>query len=382
MKARRRAKGEGSIIELHDGKRAGTWAYVADLGRDPKTGKRRRRFVYARSKAELQRRVFDLRAKSGGTIRPRAPGTVGEWVKRWLEQDVEPNRSANTYALYETMWRVHVEPVIGARKLDKLDADDVTRLYARLREQGASSTIIHRAGVVMHRAIAVATRRGIFHRANPFALVDRPTPRPKEQHVLTAAEARRILAAARGDRLEALFVLLLTAGLRLGEALGLQWDDVDLERGRASVRRTLVEIGGKMELGPPKTHGSKRAVELGGLAIAALKRRRVTAKREGHGSGLIFSTLTGTPLRRSNVRRRHFDPILTAAKVKGVTLHGLRHAMTSFGISEGISPKVLAERLGHSTTKLTQDRYAHVLPGIQKQAAATIDALLAPKSKG
>jgi integrase len=82
------------------------------------------------------------------------------------------------------------------------------------------------------------------------------------------------------------------------------------------------------------------------------------------------------------VRRRHFDPILTAAKVKGVTLHGLRHAMTSFGISEGISPKVLAERLGHSTTKLTQDRYAHVLPGIQKQAAATIDALLAPKSKG
>jgi integrase len=379
MKAQRRAKGEGSIIQR---KEDGLWVYVADVGRDPKTGKRRRRRVYARSKADLQRKVFDLRAKSGGTIRPRAPGTVGEWVKRWLEQDVEPNRSANTYALYETMWRVHVEPVIGARKLDKLDADDVTRLYARLREQGASSTIIHRAGVVMHRAIAVATRRGIFHRANPFALVDRPTPRPKEQHVLTAAEARRILAAARGDRLEALFVLLLTAGLRLGEALGLQWDDVDLERGRASVRRTLVEIGGKMELGPPKTHGSKRAVELGGLAIAALKRRRVTAKREGHGSGLIFSTLTGTPLRRSNVRRRHFDPILTAAKVKGVTLHGLRHAMTSFGISEGISPKVLAERLGHSTTKLTQDRYAHVLPGIQKQAAATIDALLAPKSKG
>jgi integrase len=382
MKARRRAKGEGSIIELHDGKRAGTWAYVADLGRDPKTGKRRRRFVYARSKAELQRRVFDLRAKSGGTIRPRAPGTVGEWVKRWLEQDVEPNRSANTHALYESMWRVHVEPVLGTRPLDKLDADDVTRLYARLRERKASDTIIHRAGVVLHRAIEVATRRGIFHRANPFALVDRPTPRPKEQHVLTAAEARRILAAARGDRLEALFVLLLSAGLRLGEALALKWDDVDLERGRASVRRTLVEIGGKMELGPPKTHGSKRAVELGGLAIAALKRRRVIAKREGHGSALIFSTPIGTPLRRSNVRRRHFDPILATAKVKGVTLHGLRHAMTSFGISEGISPKVLAERLGHSTTKLTQDRYAHVLPGIQKQAAATIDALLAPKSKG
>ena len=92
MANKRRAKGEGSVIQRRDG----TWAYVADLGRDPKTGKRRRRFVYARTRTDLQRKVFDLRAKGGGSIRPRAPGTVGEWVKRWLEHDVRPNRSANS----------------------------------------------------------------------------------------------------------------------------------------------------------------------------------------------------------------------------------------------------------------------------------------------
>jgi len=368
---RRRAKGEGSFAQRHDG----TWQYSIDLGKDS-TGKRQRRYVYAKTKSELQRKVFDLRAKGGGTIKPRAPGTVGEWVERWLEQDVRPNRSRNTYALYESMWRVHAAPVLGSRALDKLEPDHVSALYARLRENGASATIVHRVGVTMQRAIEVATRRGLFHHANPFALVERPTPRPAERHTLTAAEARRLIAAARDDRLEALFVLLLTAGLRLGEALGLKWKDVDLEHRRLAIRQSLVEVGGTLELGEPKTRGSRRPIELGALAIEALRRRRDAAAEEGHGSPLVFTTLAGTPLRRSNVRRQHFEPILKRARIEDVTIHGLRHAMTSFGIAEGVAPKVLAERLGHSTVRLTQDRYAHVLPGIQREAADAIDALL------
>lgn len=371
---RRRAKGEGSYVRRSDG----TWQYSIDLGKDA-AGKRQRRYVYAKTKAELQRKVFDLRAKGGGTIRPRAAGTVGEWVERWLKQDVRPNRSRNTYALYESMWRVHAAPILASRALDKLEPDDVAALYARLRENGASPTIIHRVGVTMQRAIEVATRRSLFHRANPFALVERPTPRPVERHNLTVAEARRLIAASRDARLEALFVLLLTAGLRLGEALGLEWKDVDFERSRLAIRRSLVEVGGILELGPTKTRGSRRPIELGALALDALRRRRDAAAKEDHGSALVFTTLAGTPLRRSNVRRQHFEPILQRARIEDVTIHGLRHAMTSFGIAEGVAPKVLAERLGHSSVRLTEDRYAHVLPGLQRAAAETLDELLRGK---
>jgi len=367
----RRPKGEGSYVRRSDG----TWQYSVDLGKDG-SGKRQRRYVYAKTKTELQRKVFDLRTKGGGTIRPRAAGTVGEWVERWLEQDVRPNRSRNTYALYESMWRVHAAPILGSRPLERVEPDDVAALYAHLRKNGASATVIHRVGVTMQRAIEVATRRGSFHRANPFALVDRPTPQPKEMHELTEDEARRILVAARDDRLEALFVVLLTAGLRLGEALGLEWRDIDFTNRRLTVRRALVEVGGALELSKPKTRGSRRPIELGRLAIDALRRRQEAASSEGHGAALVFSTLAGTPLRRSNVRRRHYQPILAHARVSGLTIHGLRHAMTSFGIAAGVAPKVLAERLGHSTVRLTQDRYAHVLPGLQRQAAEAIDDLL------
>jgi integrase len=253
------------------------------------------------------------------------------------------------------MWRVHVEPDIGSLQLEQLTPEIVAGLYDRLRKKGSSATVIHRVGVTMQRAIMVATKRGIFFRANPFALVDRPTPRPKEMGEMTPDDARRFIAAARSDRLGALFILLITSGLRLGEALGLQWDDIDFENRRLSIRRSLTEVGGFVELGPTKTRGSRRPVEIGKLALAALEKRLIATQGEAHDSQLVFTTSIGTPLRRSNLRRSHFKQILARAKVDGITIHGLRHAMTSFGIAGGVSPKVLAERLGHSTTRLTQD---------------------------
>jgi len=350
----------------------GTWMFSIDLGKNAE-GKRQRHCIYAPDKKALNQKVFDERAAGGGTIRKKAKGTVAAWLHQWLEDDVKPNRSRNTYALYETMWRVHAEPTIGSLKLERVTAEVVAALYATLRKKKASATVVHRVGVTLQRAFEVAIRRGLFHRANPFSLVERPTPRPKEQHVLTVDEARRFLEATCDDRLEALFVLLLTSGLRLGEALGLEWRDVDFSGHRLAVRQSLTEVGGSVELGATKTRGSRRSVDLGTVALEALGRRRAAWSAEGHESPLIFSTLKGTPLRRSNVRRSHFEPILARAGIERLTIHGLRHAMTSFGIAAGVAPKVLAERLGHSTVKLTEDRYAHVLPGLQREAADAID---------
>lgn len=378
MERKRRPRGEGSIRFRPDKK---LWAGTFDLGKDFE-GKRQRRTIYAKTRPELMRRIADLRARSGGTIRRRAVGTVGEFVDAWLRDDVKPNRSANTYALYESMWRVHAAPIVAARSLEKFDVDDVPALYRSLRDRGASPSVVHRVSVVLQRAFSVAVRRRAYTKANPFTLVERPTYRAKEARSLTAAEARALIAAAHEDRFEALWLLALTAGLRLGELLGLQWSDIEWARRAVSVTHALIEVDGRVELAAPKTAGSRRLVDIGRMAERALLRRRSAADAEAHGSPFVFSTLDGTPMRRSNLRRSNFTPLLKRAGLKDLRIHDLRHSMTSLAAAEGVNLKVLAERLGHSTTRLTQDRYSHVLPGLQRSAADAIDALLEGPPRG
>lgn len=168
----------------------------------------------------------------------------------------------------------------------------------------------------------------------------------------------------------------MTSGLRLGEALALEWGDIDFERATVAVRQGLIEINGATKVGPLKTRTSRRKIELGKLAVGALRRRRHKAKAEGHGSRFVFTTANGGHPRRSNLRSRHFQLLCQTAGIEGVTIHGLRHSMTTFALAEGFSPKVVAERLGHSTVRLTQDRYQHLLPGLQRRAATAIDSLL------
>lgn len=374
---KRRASGDGTLY-FHEAKKL--WVTQIDVGKNP-AGRRARRTIYAKTRQELRSKIADLKIRGGGTIRPRAAGNVGEWVERWLRDEVKPNRSPNTYALYETMWRVHAQPFIGGKSLERFDVEDVSELFARLRDNGSSPYLVHRVAAVLQRAFEVAVRRRIYTKANPFRLVDKPRCDAKEARALTIEESRRFIAAARADRYEAFWILCLTAGLRLGEALAIEWSDIDFERRTLAIKRSLIEVGGHVQMSPPKTKGSKRNVDLGGLAIEALLRRLSAHDQEGHGTALVFSTLKGTPVRRSPLRQRHFFPILKAAKLGHLRIHDLRHSMTSLAISEGVAPKIVAERLGHSTTRLTQDRYAHVLPGMQRGAADTIDSLLRTEAK-
>lgn len=369
--SKRRAKGEGSILQRADG----IWQFSIGLGSDA-SGKRERKYLYASTRAALLRKITDEMAKGGGSIRPRAKGTLGEWVERWLRDDVQPNRSSNTYAQYETMWRVHAAPILANASLEKFDVAHVERLYAKLREQGIGSATVQRVGVVLSRAVEVAIRRQSYFRPNPFRLVDKPRHRHKETRPLTVSEAQRFLEGAQGTRYEALWTLLLTAGLRLGEALGLEWKDVDFDRRKLAVRQGVVEVNGYAKTGPLKTKSSRRQVELGATAVKALKRRRATARKEHHRSSFVFTTRTGGHPRRANLRQRYLQPILDAAEIEGVTINALRHSMTSLALAEGVPAKTVAARLGHSTTRLTLDRYGHLMSGADREAANVLDAVL------
>ena len=373
-KKQRRARGDGGV-RFH--KASGLYVGEIELSRDPDTGRRRRRTIYAKSKAQAQRDIRDLLIQSGGTVRAPVRGTVGDFVDRWLEEDVRPNRSPNTIALYESVWTNHVAPLMAKKTMDKVAPGDVSALYAQLTDRGASTSMRRRVGNMMRTIFRVAIRRGAYAAGpNPFEAVELPAHKAKKGESLSIDQAKRFIAAARDDRFEALWLLSLTAGLRLGEALALRWKDVDLDRGTASISRTLLEVGGHVSFGDTKTSGSRRLVVLGQIAKAALKRRRKAYDAEEHGSELIFSTLDGTPMRRSNLRRSHFIPVLKTAKIPHLRIHDLRHSMASIGIAAGIGAKILADRLGHTTTRLTQDRYAHILAGIDGGAAQAIDRML------
>ena len=367
--SKRRAKGEGSIVQRLDG----TWQFSIGAGVD-EHGKRRRRYLYASTRSALLRKIQDEKARTGGSIKSRSALTVREWVEAWLASDVKPNVSKNSYSARDIAWRLHAGPLVGQKRLDRFDADDVALVYAELRRLKIGGRSVQLVAETMRAAFDAAIRRDKYHGVNPWRKINTPRHTPKETRSLDAAEARRFIDAARGSRFEALWLLGLTAGLRIGEALGLTWQDVDFEAGQVNIRQQSTEVGGRVAIGPLKTKSSRRVLDVGATTLGALKRRKKASDKEGHGSPLVFTTPAGDYLSRTYLRRLHFKPICKKAEVNGLTIHGLRHSMTSNAIASGISPVVVAARLGHSSTRMTLDRYAHLLPGQQREAARTIDA--------
>lgn len=365
-KKRRRPKGEGTFAERADGR----WSFTVDLGVDA-TGKRRRRSFYARTRPELVQKVKDETARGGGSLRPVAVGTVGECVEAWLRDTVKPNpeTSPNTVALYTAMWE-HAKPHIGHVRLKTFDVPHVEALVAILRKTTRPS-IPSKVCAVLKAAFAVAIKRKRYHFANPFLLVEVPPPRAKEGRALSVAEAKRFLRAAKGAEFEALWVLLLTTGLRLGEALALEWKDLDLRTGALLVRQSLSEVNGACEVREPKTRGSRRRLDLGSLALDALK-----ARHKPKAGGFIFRTSTDGHPRRSNLRQREFIPICKTARIEGLTIHGLRHSATSLAIAKHVPAVAIAGMLGHGSTRMIQERYGHALPTAHKDAALAVDRAL------
>lgn len=376
MSNKRRAKGEGSIAERPDG----TWQFSIDLGKGA-DGKRRRKYVYAKTRSALMRKIQDERVGGGGTLRPVAAGTVDEWVNHWLHNVAKPKIRPNTFATWEIAWRVHAQPIIGQKKLEKTRADDVDQLYAELKKNGAGGRSVQVVAQVMRLAFDTAIKREKYFRPNPFRIVDTPPHKAKKARTLDRDEVARFITEATTDRFEALWLLCLTAGLRLGEALGLEWTDVDFDAGRISVRQQTVEIHGNVEISDLKTESSRRIIDVGPRALAALRRRKKAAEKEGARSPYVFTTKSGQLMSRSNLRRHHFKKLCERAGITGLTIHDLRHSMTSSALAAGLSPVVVAARLGHASTRMTLDRYGHLLPGQQREAANVLEKAFGLREK-
>jgi integrase len=380
-----RANGEGTVSERKDGR----WEARYFVRED---GQWRRRSLYGKTKAEASRKLREaLRNRGQGVPTPRGSATVGDFLAAWLD-GVEPSLKLQSRRRYRQVVAQYLIPALGRRKLVDLSPEDLQAFYAERLAAGLSPATVRLAHFVLHRALSRALRSGKVSRnvADPD-MVDLPRlPRQEPAH-LDADQARRAIAAAQGDRLEALWTLGLTTGLRRGELLGLRWDAVDLDRGVVDVRYTLEPDA---SLGEPKSASSRRQVPVADFVVASLRQHkaRQAAERLAAGNqwqepvlpiiggqpvtgGLVFTNPFGKPL-PPMVLLRAWGLLLSRVGLPRMPFHAARHTAASLMAEAGIGPRVAAERLGHSSPNLTIGRYTHVSEGQRREAAEGVERLL------
>jgi integrase len=343
--------------------------------------KARREHLLGKTRAEVAKKLTRaLEAHDKGTLVTGPRQTVGQFFAQWLDA-VRPSLRPRTFVRYEQLVRLHVRPDLGALALTKLSPQHLQRLYTSRLDAGLSSTTVNHLHALIHKALSNAVRWGTVNR-NVADLVDPPRNRHFEIATLTAEQTRAFLDTAAGNRLEALFVLAVTTGMRQGELLGLRWRDVDLDVGMLQIRGSMQATPDGLRIMEPKTPDSRRQVALSKQPVEALRRHRVAQAVERLRVGaawednqLVFATASGGPITASELRRS-YEPLLKRAGLPRMRFHDLRHTSATLLLGRGVHPKVVSEILGHTRISTTLDLYSHVSMTIQQQATDMFDVIL------
>lgn len=372
------------------GKETVRWYVVVDVGAGS-DGRRKQKWhgsFATRREAEVERAKIVSQLHVGGYVAPDRL-TFGQWVRRsWLPM-TKTRVKPSTYDSYRSNMETHVLPAIGSRALQQLTAPMLNTLYADLLNHGgergplAPKTVryIH---TIIHKALADAVDAGILganlaERAKP--------PRPNRGRARTIecwepSELAAFLESVEGTRLEPAWRLAAMTGMRRGEVLGLRWRDVDLDQSRIAVRNAIVSVAYQILESSPKSHQA-RVIDLDPGTTAMLRRHRdrQASEREELGTeyddrDLVICAEDGSPIHPQGVSQA-FDRAVARAGVRKIRLHDLRHTHATIAVRAGVPVKVISERLGHESPAFTLKQYAHVVPGMQAEAAELIAAVVA-----
>jgi len=371
----KRGQNEGSIYKRADGR----WVAQVSLGYG--NGKRTRKYLYGATRTEVARKLTKVqRDIQQGLPVPVGRLTVKTFLTQWLEDVVKVTLSPTTYLAYKRRVDGHLIPALGTITVEKLTVADVQRFIASQAAKGLKRNTIDGQVTTLKAALTVAMRDNLIGR-NVATLVDLPPADEKEKAALTPDQAKRFLVVARTSRYGELFAVLLTTGLRISEARGLMWDDVNLDAGSLTVRRQIVRYSASDHTRPPKSAKGVRTVALAPLAVAALIRQRqqVADARAAAGGrwcemGLVFPSVAGKPFVYSSVQDA-LHRVCVSAGIPPISAHVLRHTAATFIAEANVNSKVAMDALGHSTLTLTH-RYQHVTDTMRATVADGIEALL------
>lgn len=324
----------------------------------------RRRSRSGASKAEGLAALKDLLRQRDHAIEDPRRLRVGPFLRTWLETlELAPA----TIRQHEMIVRRHLSPALGTRLLSQLTPADVDAYLASKRLDPQTKRH-HRS--TLRLALNHALREGYVAR-NVAALSKAPRVDRKERTVLSADQVRRIIEEARDERHWPLWVLIATTGLRVSEALGLVWSEVDDDV--IHVRRQLARVNGKWVRVELKTRKSRRDVPLTPQAVEALRvqRERQDSERGDNPRPIdtyVFLTETGQPIHSTSILPPWYR-LLRRLGLPRVTTHDLRHSAATILFAAGVPLEVIADILGHSTSRVTADLYRHRVPELQRDAA-------------
>ncbi|MHB8556180.1 MAG: tyrosine-type recombinase/integrase [Candidatus Dormibacteria bacterium] len=313
---------------------------------------------------------------------------MDHYLQEWLRGQRSSLRPA-TVSLYEMVIRRHLQPELGSVRLDRLTVAQVQGMLRRLSENGLAPRSVGHIRAVLRSALNEAVRQELVPR-NVASLARSPRPPQRVIEPFTPEECSLILGCAPRLDLLAVVAIEVGMGLRQGEILGLRWQDIDLERRTLTVQRALQRVAGQSQLVDPKTSRSRRTLPIPSMVHSALLRQRSDQDeaRELAGPlweeeipGLVFTTELGRP-RCETAITHTFHRLLAEAGVRQRTFQTLRHSAATLMLAGGVDLKTVSTMLGHSQIALTADTYASVLPGLQREAAARTDAILATATSG
>jgi integrase len=382
----------------HVQKKAGNWYVVLELERG-EDGKRRQKWISVREELGLPKPATKKQAEElltkklkelqDGTYFEPAEITLKEYLNRWLEDYAKLNVRPSTYQNYKTLIEKHIIPALGDIPLKKLRPMHLQRLYADKlqggrqdkKKGGLSTRTVRYLHSLLHEALAQAVKWELVAR-NVAEAAQPPRLQSRERQAWTAEQAAQFLEVARSHRLYPLYLLALSTGMRRGEILGLRWEDVDFDAKALYVRQTAVPDKGKVRFSEPKTEKSRRRVALSQKVIEVLKAWRQKQRKEAMAlgkpeaaNGLVFTSEAGTPINPRNLAR-NFAMLIDKAKLPPIPFHALRHTYATIMLREGMHPKIIQERLGHSRSSTTLDIYSHVTPDMQATVAERFDEIL------
>ncbi len=377
----------------------GSWEVCVDTGRDPATGKRLRHFESVKgTKKVAQQRMHELlhTLEQGAYVRPSRL-TVAQFLGEWLHDYVELNCSPRTKASYEMIIRRHLIPELGSIPLSQLEPRHLQASYSRQRERGRvdgkgqlSPQTVRYCHSLLAEALGYAVKMGLLSR-NVAQATEAPRADHKVMPTLAPEDVPRFLEAAQESPYYTLFYLLLHTGLRRGEALALRWKNVDLGLASLGVSAYLsvveaaYKLNGTYVIKEPKTSHSRRRIALPpslGLVLrqhkAGQEAQRALLGKPLTDNDFVFAHPDGNPLDPSTVSHA-FNKVMRKAGLPHIRLHDLRHTHASLLLQAGVHPKIVQERLGHSSIRVTLDTYSHVIGGLQEVAAQRFDDLLAAR---